>query len=368
MKRTIALILAVLLVMTQFVGCGNTPAQPAGPGSNGPGASPSNAPAATPEKPIVLNVGVLDGWTGFTTKYIVDQGMDIANGLDIEYLVFSSGAPANEAMTSGDLDCAIIGGGATVPALANLNSKMIMETNNDTVGMSLIARPNLECNNVKGAVPNYPDILGNAETVRGLTFITSAGTLQYYLTLKYLESLGLTENDVNIVSMDANQGYQAFELGEGDVLACSNNYSFSLVNKGNVELASLTSLNCAATAQVVCSDAAFNNPEKVQALTIYVKLLAEVNDIMNNDTDLAAQSFFDWVKLNGGSPNMDTCRAIMETKPYYGVEATKTRELGKDFLDNFVEFYIMTNQLEASQKDTVASNIRTDILKAAGLK
>jgi hypothetical protein len=89
---------------------------------------------------------------------------------------------------------------------------------------------------------------------------------------------------------------------------------------------------------------------------------------MDQDTDLATQSFYDWVKLNGGSPDMDSCRAIMETKPYYGVEATKTRDFGKDLLNNFVEFYIMTDQLEASQKDTVAANISTDILKAAGLK
>ena len=125
-----------------------------------------------------LNIGILDGWTGFPTKYIVDTGLDVENGIKINYLVFSSGAPANEAMISGDIDCAILGGGASVPALANLGCKMLMETNNDTVGMSLIARPDLACASVTGAVEGL-DIVGDADSVRGLTILTTVGTLQY---------------------------------------------------------------------------------------------------------------------------------------------------------------------------------------------
>ena len=109
MKKIISLALAVMMLLT----C---------------------AAFASADNEIELNVGILDGWTGFGTKYIVDQGLDVANGIKINYIVFSSGAPANEAMISGDIDCAIIGGGATVPSLANLDSKLIMEVNNDTIG------------------------------------------------------------------------------------------------------------------------------------------------------------------------------------------------------------------------------------------
>ena len=319
---------------------------------------------AQAEAPIVLNMGILDGWTGFPTKYIVDNGLDVAAGIDIEYLVFSSGAPANEAMISGDIDCAIIGGGASVPALANLNSKLIMEVNNDTIGMSLIARPELACVSVKGE----NGIVGDAESVKGLTILTTAGPLQYYATVKYLEAIGLTPEDVNLVSMDANQAYQAFMLGEGDVLTCSNNYSFDLVKKGNVELASLTTLGCAATAQVVCSDAAFNNETKAEAMAILCQLLADVNDKMNSDLDLATKCYVDWVHLNGGSITEETARTIMAEKPYYGVEATKTRELGADFVNNFVGFYIMTEQIEPEQQADIEANVRADILVKAGLK
>lgn len=319
------------------------------------------------ETPTVINIGILDGWTGFTTKYIVDNELDKQNGIDVEYLVFSSGAPANEAMTAGELDCAIIGGGATVPALANLDSKMIMEVNNDTIGMSMIARPELTCSSVSGAVEGL-DILGDAESVKGLTMLTTAGTLQYYCTVKYVEALGLTVDDVNIVSMDANQAYQAFMLGEGDILCCSNNYSFDLVKEGNVELASLSTLHCDATAQVVCSDAAFNDEEKFQGMATLCRLLAETNDIMNNDIELATKCYVDWVHQNGGSITEETARTIMEQKPYYGVEAVKERTLGEDFLNNFVEFYIMTEQIEESQKADIEANVRDDVLVAAGLK
>lgn len=325
------------------------------------------ATVAMAEGPIEVNMGILDGWTGFTTKYIVDRGLDEANGIKINYLTFSSGAPANEAMVSGDIDCAIIGGGATVPALANMDSKMIMEVNNDTIGMSLIARPDLDCSSVSGAVEGL-NILGSAETIKGKTVLTTAGTLQYYATVKYLEALGLTTEDVNMVSMDANQAYQAFMLGEGDILTCSNNYSFDLVKQGNVELASLPSLNCSATAQVVCSSIAFADPAKREGMAILCKLLAETNDLMNSDVDLAVENYVSWVTLNGGSVTEESARAIMEQKPYYGVEDTGARELGKDFLDNFVGFYIMTEQIEEDQRADIEANVSDEILVLAGLK
>ncbi|MCD8351189.1 MAG: hypothetical protein LUC93_11325 [Planctomycetaceae bacterium] len=321
------------------------------------------------DEPVLLKVGILDGWTGFPTKYVVDQGLDRANGFRIEYMVFSSGAPANEAMVAGELDCAIIGGGATIPALANLNAKMIYETNNDTAGLSLIARPELDCTKVSGEVAEFPKILGNAETVRNLNILGPNGTLQYFCALKYTEALGLTTEDVNFISMDANQAYQAFMLGEGDVFAATNNHSFTLVqDEGMVMLADLDSLDCAATAQVVCSDRAFNDPAKFKALTAYIKVLAQVADVMNNDLDLATKSYMDWISLNGGSRPESVARSIMATKPYYGPKETAEREFGKDLLDNFVEFFIMTEQIEPEQRDQIAANVRDDVLKAAGLK
>lgn len=322
---------------------------------------------ALAEEPIVVKMGILDGWTGFPVKYVVDNGLDVAGGIKIEYLTFSSGAPANEAMISGDIDCAIIGGGATVPALANLNSKLIMETNNDTIGMSLIARPDLDCAKVEGAVEGL-EIRGSADTVKGLKILTTAGTLQYFATVKYLEALGLTVDDANLISMDANQAYQAFQLGEADVLTCSNNFSFDLVKEGNVELASLTSLNCAATAQIVCSNAAYNDPQKYEGLVRLCKIMATTYDTLNADTDVATEAYVNWVHLNGGSITEGTARTIMEQKPYFGVEATKERELGADFLNNFVGFYIMTEQIEPEQKADIEANVKVDILQAAGLK
>ena len=381
MKKPIAFVLALILGLS-CIGCGDSGKESTSTdnASNSSSNTEAEAPAETAdsqevsaeedtasEEPILINIGILDGWTGFPTKYIVDNGLDVANGIKLEYLVFSSGAPANEAMTAGDIDCAIIGGGASVPALANLNSKMIMEVNNDTTGLSMIARADLACTGVSGAAGEL-EILGDAGTVKDTTIITTSGTLQYYCTLKYLEAIGLTTDDVNLVSMDANQAYQAFMLGEGDILCCTNNYSFDLVKEGYVELASLTSLNCAATAQVVCSDKAFEDETKFKGMAILCKLLAETNDTMNADTDLATQCYADWVRLNGGSITEETARTIMEQKPYYGTEETKSRDYGSDFLNNFVEFYILTEQIEESQRADIEANIRDDILKAAGLR
>ena len=65
MKKTLAIVMALVMSLACF--------------------------AFAQAEPIVLNMGILDGWTGFPTKYIVDNGLDVAAGIDIEYLVFSSG-------------------------------------------------------------------------------------------------------------------------------------------------------------------------------------------------------------------------------------------------------------------------------------
>lgn len=70
-----------------------------------------------------------------------------------------------------------------------------------------------------GSNPTYPDILGSAETVKGKTLITNLGTTGHVQVQKWLEALGLTEDDIEIVQMDYASGYQAFESGEGDILA-----------------------------------------------------------------------------------------------------------------------------------------------------
>jgi hypothetical protein len=76
----------------------------------------------------------------------------------------------------------------------------------------------------------------------------------------------------------------------------------------------------------------------------------------------------DWVSLNGGSQLESVARMIMASKPYYGVAETKERNYGYDLLNNFVEFYIMTGQIEESKRSQIVANVRTDVLKAAGFK
>jgi hypothetical protein len=158
-------------------------------------------------------------------------------------------------------------------------------------------------------------------------------------------------------------------MGQADIFAATNQHAFRLMKEeGDVMLCDLDSLNCPATAQVVCSDKAFNDPQIFKALTAYIKVLADVGDIMNGNTDLATKCFVDWAKLNGVTQPEDIARMIMEQKPYFGVEATKTRNYGQDLINNFVEFYITSGKIEASQKAQIVANVRDDVLKAAGFK
>ena len=377
MKKVLAFILVAALGVTTLVGCGSN-----GDGGNSGGETTESAPeteetaekegeqtdstdSAQIDENHKLRVGVLSAMTALPVVDAVNNGADKENGIEIELISFSTGAPMNEAMAAGELDVSFIGS-AAVFSLANNDSKMICEICTDTVAIDLIVRAESDIAQVKGENPDYPDVLGSAETVKGKTILCPAGTLSQFEVTKYLDVFGLTMDDVTFVPMEYAQAYQAFKTGEGDILATRSPQTYTAVDdEGWVSAASMKNLKADATAQVVVSADAYEN--KKDALVTLVSLVAEGGDKLNNDVDYAASLMSDWFQQNGQDIDLEVSRRQLEEKPFYGVEDMRTREFGADFKNTLVEFYISSEQLEEELRDTVYDNVRNDILVEAGL-
>lgn len=133
----------------------------------------------------------------------VEEGYFADEGLDVELVKFTSGPPEFAAIAAGDLDAAIIGHGAHLLAIQ---------------GQAEIFY--FECLGNSDKVMTYKETgITTASDLKGKTIACVLGTSSEALLNLTLKSVGLTQNDVKIVSMDQNGAAAALIAGQVDAAA-----------------------------------------------------------------------------------------------------------------------------------------------------
>ena len=349
MKKMVSWILSLAMISLALFGC----------------VASAGATEAADELPVI-RVGVIPGASSsLPFFYVHEQGWDAENGFTLEILTFNSGAPANEAMLAGEIDCSVIGGAATVAALANQGAKMIMEICNDAVGVSVLAQPDAAAASVVGAIAEYPNVRGDADSVKGMTILFPPGTMQQYMLLKYLEVINLDQGETNAVAMDAGNINSAMLIQQGDLCATASAGAFKLLSEGMVSLCSMEDLGIGATAQLVVSASAYTDLH--DEFVELVKLVAEAGEMLNEDDTLYTSLYMEKRKLMGSEITQEVADFFASQDVFYSAEDISQRILGNDFIETFVDFYVSTDQLEASQAEGLSDNIKDDILREAGL-
>lgn len=179
-----------------------------------------------------IRVGTMVNTVALPIAYALEKGMYSNEGIEIEILTFASGAPINEAFAAGEVDIAA-SGLASVFALAQGNAKWIGEVNT-TGGMGIFVRKDSPIAKEVGKVAGSPNILGSAETVKGLNILGPLGTTAQFNAIGYAKKFGLGGNDIKMIHMDNGPAYQAFIAGEGDAIAASPPHSFQARDAGYV--------------------------------------------------------------------------------------------------------------------------------------
>lgn len=194
------------------------------------------SPAASAERKGRLRVGTMANSVGLPLQRAQQAGYFDEAGLQVEIMVFATGAPINEAMAAEELDVAI-SGMASVYALSTGRYKYIGDGCITVQGQTMYARKDSPVVKAQG---NLPGTLGDAATVKGSSILGPLATSAHYLAIKYVESLGLSSDDFRMVSMEFPQAYQAFISGEGDLISTTPPYSSQLEDAGYVQVCDLT--------------------------------------------------------------------------------------------------------------------------------
>lgn len=177
-----------------------------------------------------LVIGTMPLTVGVPVQYAYDQGYYADEGLDVEILIFSTGAPINEAYAAGQIDVAV-SGLASVFSLALGQTRWIGEINT-TGGLGIYARPDSPLLTEKGNVAGLPEIYGSKELVEGLEILGPLGTVSQFNAMAYVEKFGLTSEDYIQVHMEYGPAYQAFVSGEGDAVALNPPFTFDAEAEG----------------------------------------------------------------------------------------------------------------------------------------
>jgi len=242
MKKLTALLLALVLAFG-LVACGDSgpqesnspaPSSPAPTQSESPAQpAPSAEPAEPSVEPVTLRIAYMPNWGALWAVSTAEaKGYFEEEGITLEMIAFEDGPTEIAAMESGNIDISYIGPGAHRLCSTGNAEVLLLQHLGDgdcIIGLNGITK---------------------LEELKGKTVGYAAGTSSETILTIALESVGLTLEDVNALSMDATALTAAALSGDSvDAVAAWSPYSLTILEQdsnavdicSNVDFPSLVS-------------------------------------------------------------------------------------------------------------------------------
>jgi len=188
--------------------------------------------AVAQQKPLLLPTAWMPEHEVFFAWYAKEKGWDKEEGLELKLLYFESGMAMLEALPAKQWALGGIGGVPHVMGALRYGAYMIGLGNDESFCNAVYVRPDSAVLKTKGAVKNYPKVLGKAENIKGKTFLVTTVSSAHYAMSSYLRVFGLKDKDVVVKHMDQASIMAAFEKGIGDFACLWAPFTFTAEEKG----------------------------------------------------------------------------------------------------------------------------------------
>lgn len=323
-KKVVSMILSSALLVTGLAGCGSTSTSSASAGSTSSSsgtanvnvASTTGGTAATGDLSVTISH---QPYSHALPTYIgLQEGDFEKNGLDINVLWFTSGNTQNEALGANEWDAGACGTPPAIAAGVAYDAKIIGLNVDDTISCDYWVRPDSDIAQITGEIEGHPDIMGNADTWKGKTILCPTQTSAHYMLICTLSTMGLTQNDVNIVPMDVPSAYAAFKSGQGDIVALWAPQSYSAENEGWVKVSSGVATGETMPTVFVASQKAID--ENWDGVYAWMKTWFEVADKYRDDTESQAKYLLQMQKDNGIDTDIDQATRFVTERPLPSVK------------------------------------------------
>lgn len=327
----------------------------------------AGAPEREDELPV-LRVAMVPYLNSLPIQFAYDEGWDVEHGLKLDLEVYSLGPPMLEALAANRWDVGSIGS-AGVYGVASYEAKVIGDTLLASGGLELFVRPDSDILSVRGHNPDFPEVYGNPETVEGSTIITSIGSFVHLGLLRWLEILGVSEDDVDIVHMDTVQTYQAFRAGRGDVIAFSPPLNYRAADEGWEVIATMSNMDYPIYDMLLANPRIYD--EKKDLLVKFVELYYRAADYLTANPDLLVERQVQFQRENGLDSTEADVRDEIQNRTYVTSDLALARardgRVGES-VRNHALFEIEKGTIEADQIDKYGPHnlVSEIILEALG--
>lgn len=223
----------------------------------------------------------MDESPAFNAWYAKKLGLDHEEGLDIEMLLFNSGPAQMEALPAKQWVMGSTGIGGQLIGGIRYNIYAIAPLNSEGEVNAFYVRPDSPLLKQKGFNPNYPNVYGTPDQLRGKNILLTSQTTVHYIIGNWLEILGLQEKDVKLTNMEQASIIAAFEKGIGDVAALWAPFTFAAEAKGWKKIGSTDSTK-AYTASMIVGDKKWCD-EHPDIAAKFLRVMYRVSDIIRKE-------------------------------------------------------------------------------------
>lgn len=305
---------------------------------------------------VSIVVGTMPNHIGVPIQYAYEQGYYEEAGLDVEIVIFSTGATINEALAAEQLDLAA-SGMASVYALAAGNTYWLGDIAQTMEGLSIYARADSEVLDYIGYAEDNENVYGSAEIVDGITVLGSTGTSDQFMAVCWAQQFGLASDDIEFLNMERSPAVQAFLSGEGDVIACGGPpYNYELEEAGCVVVGTLSEVS-----GIDCNDGLLGRMDWVdandEATQKFIEATYKAVDELAADDDLLAEFALGFYNDNGLDYTEEMIWLEVGEKDYIGTEMMSQDDfyLGSTMI-GMGGFYVDDGKIEPELEENIAAS------------
>lgn len=287
-------------------------------GSASPSSSQQSTAASSAKQAYTgpLRVAVQYNALSLPTVYADDSGFFSEAGLDVELYTFVNGAEENKAIEKGDVDIAS-DGLASVYMLATGDFCWIGESDTGSATVGIYIREGSAPTLVAGQLESSPAVLGSADTLRGLTVVGPAGTMEEWAAVSYFSQFGLEAGkDYQFLEMARADAVDSVLNGTADIFVATDvDYCRIMDEAGFVPLATGSE----------ATGVPFNNgylvsdgimESRYDELVAFLQAVYKAAEVLNGNPELSNTFAYEYYKANGKPATMEDVQRESQVRAF----------------------------------------------------
>ncbi len=307
-----------------------------------------------------LNVGTQANYIGAPAYYALEKGYFKDAGLDVNLIIFDSGAPINEALAAKEIDVGQSGFASIYSMTADVCT-WVQEVDNAYRQQTLFCAadsPILQAENDNG-------ICGSADTVKGLTAVCTTGTTSQFHAEQYAAMFGLQPSDITELSMDFSAQYQAFVSGQADLISASGVSVYQIEDAGFAPIGTFEDI----VGLSLCDGITVRNDvleARRDEIVLYVGCIQKAMDELGADEDLRFEYLKKFYADRGQDIEDSVLQRLSEDTLYMTTEVIGEDgyALGSQWAD-ISDFLLENGKIDDAGRGNVEKNIDASLLSEA---